>query len=216
MEATGCGEVRRGTPPPARHTRQTLARRPPTRRGYGRARDLAPARPPPRRAPTRRRVEPAQQARGPHRTVGEPVHHGEQPFRIRRPAHQTRPRQRHPERIPRRHAPRHTGQVIHREARHVRRDVLERIQRHRIGQTNLVEQGQRQIPIRRLRHPTDTRRDRHTRRMRRLIRLTPRVIRLHLRRRTHVETTTVRTDHHATPLPHHTPGNARGDGDSRE
>lgn len=46
--------------------------------------------------------------------------------------------------------------------------------------------------------------------------LTPRVIRLHLRRRTHVETTTVRTDHHATPLPHHTPGNARGDGDSRE
>lgn len=51
MEATGCGEVRRGTPPPARHTRQTLARRPPTRRGYGRARDLAPA----RRSPPRRR-----------------------------------------------------------------------------------------------------------------------------------------------------------------
>ena len=50
MEATGCGEVRRGTPPPARHTRQTLACRPGTRRGDGRARDLAPARrPPPRR-----------------------------------------------------------------------------------------------------------------------------------------------------------------------
>ena len=30
MEATGCGEVRRGTPPPARHTRQTLARDPDT------------------------------------------------------------------------------------------------------------------------------------------------------------------------------------------
>ena len=172
----------------------------------GRPRIADPARPPPRRPPTRRRVEPAQQARGPHRTVGEPVHHGEQPLRIRRPAHQTRPRQRHPERIPRRHAPRHTGQIIHREARHIGRDILERKQRHRISQTNLVEQGQRQIPAFRLHHPADTRRDRHTRRMRRLIRLTPRVIRLHLRRRTHIETTTVRTDHHTTPLPPHTPG----------
>ena len=172
----------------------------------GRPRIADPARPPPRRPPTRRRVEPAQQARGPHRTVGEPVHHGEQPLRIRRTAHQTRPRQRHAERIPRRHATRHTGQIIHREARHIGRDILERKQRHRISQTNLVEQGQRQIPAFRLHHPADTRRDRHTRRMRRLIRLPPRVIRLHLRRRTHIETATVRTDHHTTPLPPHTPG----------
>lgn len=172
----------------------------------GRPRIADPARPPPRRPPTRRRVEPAQQARGPHRTFGEPVHHGEQPLRIRRTAHQTRPRQRHAERIPRRHATRHTGQIIHREARHIGRDILERKQRHRIGQTNLVEQGQRQIPAFRLHHPADTRRDRHTRRMRRLIRLPPRVIRLHLRRRTHIETATVRTDHHTTPLPPHTPG----------